>query len=172
MPLKWKIYCVYSVYVFLWGAGFFFILLYDALTSHLRDDDAFFHDFLIGLLFWMPLKAILSLKSLRHYRKSTIPNKWERRLIRISFCITIIAICFLIVISLPLLVEFVLYPSDFVNHDEKYPFRALAIAVSILLATICTVFVNVLDISVLKAIRKKYYDSLILDEDYANKLIL
>lgn len=172
MPLQWKIYCVCNVYVFLWGTVFFFMLLYDVLISHLTDDDAFFHDFSIGLLFWMPLKAILSLKSVRHYRKGTLPQKWERRLIQISFCVSVIAICFLILISLTLLVGFTLHPSDFISHDEKFPFRALDFVRSILLATFCTVFINALDISVLKAISEKYYAGLILAEDSVNKLKL
>jgi hypothetical protein len=166
MPLQWKIYFWCSLYALIWSATFFFIVLKEYVASrNSYTDTEFLSGISLWLLFGMVIKSSLSIKSLLHFKNGTMPLKFERKLIATSFSTTILFVIFLLWYLMLFLLEFIKYPPNFFNKEYGVAFLQITALISIVAVIVSAIFINIYDIVMLKAIRKKYYDNLTVSEE-------
>jgi hypothetical protein len=155
MEMRWKIYYACSIYAFLWSTIFFVIVLHEW-----DSDNKIFSFALACLLLGMSLKSALSLKSAIHYRRGTAPLPLERTFILVGFCANIVFVIIMIALLIPLLYDFISNPSNYYKQDERLPYLQVFVIFSFIVVAVCAILINVYDVVILRAIRKRCHDSI------------
>ena len=162
MPLKWRIYYLCCLYMLLWSITLLFVLCYGVIRTRFSTETLLYAGIILAILAIPVFKSILAIRGLNHYKNGTLQSKAERKTFVVSFCLVA-----LFAIGCLMLCIFEIIPQDFMHHPNSdyiahrdYPEMVLDYATFLL--TICSLLVAASDLFLLKAIHKKYYDSLIV----------
>ncbi len=148
----------------LWGVAILLFLLYDLFMERINT----LENYLIFITFFASIlqllvKSVLNVRCTNHYKNITVQLQKER-IVFIIFCLIngifvalVVAFCGFVIIP----VFFAKSAKTNISYGAlEYERFAFYISVLILALTGCVT--SVLDFFLLKAIRKKYYDSLII----------
>jgi hypothetical protein len=158
MPLKWKIYYWCSLHLLLYATLLFFNSCFNLLTEGVNAEKII--NFALGLVFLVALsaKAELSIKGVHHYKNGRLFSKTGRIFFIIGFCVfggfTLFGIWFSI--SSVILVDF----SNKQNLESFSSRRYFIMDCLFLMAVVSSTVLAIFDLMLLKAIRKKYNDSI------------
>jgi len=161
MPLKWRIYYWCSLYIATWSISLFLFYLYSVSTVRYGSDYLIFGSILFVVLLAFTWKAVLSVKTISHYKNAGMYTKKEKIFFIIGFCITAI---FVLIGSYASI--FAIVPELMRSHDNlssnilKSTYaRQMLLSIPLFIAIICGLYVSIFDPVLLKAIRKKYYNT-------------
>jgi len=163
MPLKWKIYYLCSLYLLLSCTVFFCMLVYTAITTSSAAGEII-KSYIIAaaVLAALSFKSVLSIRAIGHFKNYTPHSKFERAAFIAGFCFTLIFGITGFVLCLTIMI-----PEDFTRHGDQQPlafgdFSEMVIDFSLFATVLCCLFFAVFDLFLLKAIRKRYYNNLIV----------
>lgn len=158
MPLKFKLYYASSLYLLIWSAWLFLYGSYETFTDD-HTDGNFIYDFLaLFLIALIIFKAILSLKATCYYKNSISYSKSGKIVFIIGFCINVV-----LFIGILLLCIFVIIP-DFRqerDYDSTPSYETRLMSISFVITVICSAYLCIFDLILLKAISKKQRENLL-----------
>ncbi len=160
MPVKWKIYYACSLYLPLWSCAMMILLLFNPQANKADPDNLNFTIFFCSMFLILILKSILSFKGVSHYKRNTRHSKTERILFIVGFGLNVLIAIVFSIVSVLVSINLIKYKGG-VNTDVRYYAGQLLYAVSFLTTAICCIYFSIFDLILLRAIRKKYYSSML-----------
>ncbi len=162
MPLKWKIYYACCLYTLSWITIIYAVAGFATIKDGFRDTTALAISLALLVFVIIVGKCLLSFRAISHYKNNTLQSKIEKVLFIISFGLII-----LVAIGIVLLSIFIIIPEDLLSRGDIYeaprkiPLSELVLDYSFFAGGVCSIFLAIFDLILLKAIRKRYYDTLL-----------
>ncbi|HWB24693.1 MAG TPA: hypothetical protein VG738_04395 [Chitinophagaceae bacterium] len=168
MPIKFKLYQACALYLLLWGSGFLLWAIYESVRSGIERNDAVPIILAFLILSLVVVKAVLSIRAVKHYRDAALHTKYEKGLFIAGYCFII-----LFTAGILLLIVFVIVPEDFYRRYklgyQLAPQEAL-MDTGICLADAAAIYLAILGLPLLKAIRARQAENLMSFEIEGEKI--
>jgi hypothetical protein len=160
MPVKFKIYYACSLYLLLWGCAMTTFLYLTPLKDRLGRPNTAITITMCLLFVILIVKSLLSIKAVHHYKSNTRHSKGGRRLFISTFCLTILVTLIMSATAILMLGNLIKNGEDTDAQGHVY-ISQLLYHVLYFTATACSIYLCILDLILLKAIRKGYYNPML-----------
>lgn len=156
MPAYIKWYCVFAVYLALWAAGTTVVYTYNVIKGGENTArDMIFIIFAYTLFILAFVKGLVSIKACKRYRQSAMLTTAERDVFMASFCYIILFAAGMLLVSVFDI------QADLVNNYQIISGATILADVCVVLTAVAGIYFSITDLILLKAIRKKYEESLL-----------
>lgn len=159
MPLKFKIYYSCAIGLLLWVVGIAIAAAFSFITDEFTPVSDIFAEAAVAsvILAITFIKGMASINAWKHYRHGTELTRKARRLFIVTYCyIVLFAAGLLLSCSLAII------PAFFTGGNYYTPgLKDMLLDGSCILAAIIALYFAIVDLMLLKAIRKKHEDSLV-----------